>query len=347
MQELSVMGIAEVLPRLPNLLARINQTAEAAIRFDPAAVVLIDSPDFSLRVAARIKRKRPRTRIVQYVLPSIWAWRRGRAKKIRKLADHVLCILPFEPGMLEAEDIPATFVGHPAADGIRPTEEDIRLTLSEIGAKAENKLVSVLPGSRKSEVSRLLPVLLGAIHHAADRIPEVKPVILVAENVEDTVESVITKLRVAPTLMRMQGRSLDEVVRLRTALFDQSIAALAASGTVTLELAAAGTPMIVTYDFNRITRMILKAMIRVQTVSLVNLVAETDAIPELLGERCQPQLLGKALTELLTDNEKVAAQVRVMETVMEKLASASEPAGVRAARAVSDLIQQNQLLLPR
>ena len=335
MSELSVMGIAEVLPRYRQLKARIRETAEAIVKEAPDVVVTIDSPDFCLRVLKRVREAVPSQRTVHYVAPSVWAWRPNRAEKMSAVVDQVLTLLPFEPPYMEAAGMRADFVGHPVVAEEQATAEDARAFRSR-HSLGDAPLVLVLPGSRRGEVGRLAPIFGEALRPVLAARPSARVVVAAAEPVAGLVIERTADWPGAPIVLDPRGTALQAAAEEKRAAFSAADVALAASGTVSLELAAAGTPMVIAYDMAWISREIIKRMLRIDTVTLVNLVSETRAVPEFLGAACKPEPIGAALLDLLTDP---AAQAEALSLTMERLGRDGEAPGLRAARAVIDGIE--------
>ena len=322
MDELSVMGLAEVLPRYFDLKRRIRQTADAAIRFAPDAVIGIDSPDFCLRVDALVRAANPHQRIVHYVAPSVWAWRPGRAAKMARHVDHVLALLPFEPPYMEAAGMTCDFVGHPAAAEPRATEEQVAAFRAAYDLR--RPILAVLPGSRSGEIARLAPIFGRALEIVLASRPDTDIVLPVAPGKRAMVEAAVADWSVPPVLMAEDWPT-------RRAAYAASTAALAASGTVSLELAAQGCPMVIAYDMAPLTRAVLARMLKVDTVTLVNLVTETRTIPEFIGRECRPEPIAAALLRLM---DRPRAQDKVLNDAMHRLGRDGPPPGRRAARSV-------------
>lgn len=319
MEALSVMGLTEVLPRLPDLLRRRDEAVRAIAAAAPNALVTIDSPDFCLRVAARARAARPGLRIMHYVAPSVWAWRPGRAAKMARVVDHVLALLPFEPPLMEAAGMTCDFVGHPVVAEPQASETEIVALRARVGAE----VALVLPGSRRGEVARLAPVMGGALGRMP---PGFRVVVPSVAHLADTVRGLVATWPGDPLVVTEAGE--------RRAAFALARAALAASGTVSLELAATGTPMVIAYDMSWLTWQIVSRLIRVDTATLVNLVAGEHAVPEFLGPDCRPGPVGEAFARLLTVPSERARQAAALETTMERLGRGGEAPGLRAARSV-------------
>jgi lipid-A-disaccharide synthase len=335
MQELSVMGLAEVLPRLPNLLRRIRETGDAVAAAAPDALVTIDSPDFSLRVAKRARRLRPDLRTIHYVAPSVWAWRPGRAAKMARFIDHVLALLPFEPPYMEAAGMTCDFVGHPVAAEPQATPEETAALRAELAVAPGQPLLALLPGSRRGEVTRLAPVFADVVRRLRTRMPDLAVVLPAAPGVVDLLDTVLKPDEAGwPHLLDPRGFAAPAWEARKRAAFAAADAGLAASGTVSLELAAAGTPMVIAYDASALTAYLVKRMVRIDTANLVNLVTETRAVPEFLFEDCTPERITPAVETLLTDPAAAAVQRSAGDRAMQLLGRGGEPPGLRAARSV-------------
>ncbi len=329
MEELSVMGIAEVLPKYRALMRRVVQTAQAAGTAEPAALITIDSPDFCLRVARRARALRPGLRTIHYVAPTVWAWRPGRAAHMAEVIDHVLALFPFEPPYMTAAGMTCDFVGHPvAAEPVASPQQAAGFRAAH-GIAADAPLVLALPGSRRGEVSRLAPVFGETLHRLVADLPDLRVVV-------PTVRGVAGQVRSAAADWPGAALVLDPALppAEKRAAFAAADVALAASGTVSLELAASATPMVIGYTMNWLSRRIIGAMLRVDTVTLVNLVSETRAVPEFLGAQCRADRLAPALLALLQSDAARAAQHDAMALTMARLGRDAEPAGLRAARSV-------------
>lgn len=319
MEILSVMGLTEVLPRLPDLLRRRDQAVAAISAMRPDVLVTIDSPDFCLRVASRARAANPQLKVVHYVAPSVWAWREGRAAKMARSVDHVLALLPFEPPYMEAAGMTCDFVGHPVVAEPQASEAEITAFRAAHG----EKIALVLPGSRRGEISRLGPVFGAALEQAPRDARVVVPTVA---HLERAVREMVATWPGDPLVVVAPEQ--------KRAAFGAATAALAASGTVSLELAATNTPMIIAYDMSWLSRQIISRMMKIDTVTLVNLVAEEKVVPEFLGPACQPGPVGKAFARLLTVPSERARQADALTRTMERLGQGGEAPGLRAARSV-------------
>lgn len=320
MSELSVMGLAEVLPKYRHLKRRIAETAEAVLAERPDVLITVDSPDFCLRVARKVKAASD-IRVVHYVSPTVWAWRPGRAKKMVGVVDQVLALFPFEPPYLEAVGIRCDFVGHPVV--AEPVADAAAVARLREERSLTGPTLAVLPGSRRSEVRRLAPVFEQAVARFAQDVPDLQVILPVAPGLGALVAEETGHWPVRPILLP-PGTD-------KSAAFQAADLALAASGTVSLELAAAGTPMVIAYDMAWISRQIISRMLTVDTVTLVNLVSETRAVPEFIGANCRPEPIAEGLRRVFREPE---AQRAAMAATMARLGKGTEAPGLRAARAV-------------
>ena len=325
MDELSIMGIAEVLPKYFHLKRRIREVATAVIAAKPDVLITIDSPDFCLRVA-RLVKDASRIRTVHYVAPTVWAWRPKRATKMAKVIDHVLALFPFEPRLMQAAGMACDFVGHPVVAETIATAADVAAFRGAHNLGA-GPLILALPGSRRGEVTRLCARFGAALQPVIAAHPTARVIVPCAGPVEALVRELTANWPVKPLLISANDPAG------KSAAFAAADVALAASGTVSLELAAVGTPMVIAYDMNWLSQMIISRMLLVDTVTLVNLVSETRVVPEFIGKDCQPVPIGAALLNVLTDPD---AQNAAMMLTMARLGQGGEAPGLRAARAVLD-----------
>ncbi|TDE38403.1 lipid-A-disaccharide synthase [Antarcticimicrobium sediminis] len=329
MDELSIMGIAEVLPRYFDLKRRIDETAQAVIDTRPDVLITIDSPDFCLRVAKRVKAVTD-IRTVHYVAPTVWAWRPKRADKMARVIDHVLALFPFEPPYMQAAGMACDFVGHPVVAEPQADAAEITAFRARHGL-GDAPLLLVLPGSRKGEVTRLAPVFGQALAPVLEARPDLRPVVPAAAPVAAMVREMVAAWPGAPLILDPRDSDALTAQADKRAAFAAANLALAASGTVALELAAAATPMVMAYKVNWLTWQLARRMMRIDTANLVNLVSETRVVPECLGPDCRPDLIAETVLRVLDQPE---AQKDAMALTMDRLGLGGEAPGLRAARAV-------------
>lgn len=329
MSELSVMGLAEILPKYRALKARIQETADAVLAMKPDVLITIDSPDFSFRVAKKVKAL-GHIRTVHYVAPTVWAWRPGRAQKISHFIDHLLAVLPFEPPLFERHGMRCDFVGHPVVSEPRATDAEAAAFRDGLGLGAAPVLL-VLPGSRQGEVARLCGVFGEVAAALKAQHPDLEVVLPAAAPVAGLVHELTGRWPLPVHVLDPTVGAADAAAAVKRAAFKAADVALAASGTVSLELAAARTPMVVAYRMNPLTFRLIKAMALVDTVTLVNLVSQTRCVPEFLGPDCTARAIADSLADVLQHPDR---QLAAMNETMALLGEAGEAPGLRAARAV-------------
>jgi len=325
LSDIAVMGFLPVLAKLPTLIARIRQTAAAIIAERPDALVIIDSPDFTHRVARRVRRALPDLPVIDYVSPSVWAWRPGRAKTMRAYVDCVLALLPFEPAAHERLGGPrCVYVGHPLIERLnelRPNAEEARRRA------ATPPLVAVLPGSRRFVIRRLMDDFAGAVALAARDCGPLDVVLPTLPHLEEEVRARVETWTVKPRVV------VGEAAKLAT--LRVAHAALAASGTVTLELALAGVPMVGAYKVSRFEEPLKHFITLPFSILPPNLILGERAVPELLQQDCTPALLGAALSDIVRDGpvrQAQAAALTRLDALM--LGNDSAAPSERAAREV-------------
>ena len=327
MSDIAVMGILTVLGRLPLILRRIKETADFVISSQPDALVIIDSPDFTHRVARKVRQAKPDIPIINDVSPTVWAWRPGRAARMRAYIDHVLALLPFEP---EAHQRlggpPCTYIGHPLIERL----DELRPDAGEAYRRASKPpIVLVLPGSRRGEIARLMAPFGEAIALLVQQSPDPIDFVLPAvSHLEGMIRTAMADWPVKPRLVLGEA---DKYAAFRTAR-----CALAASGTVTLELALAGVPHVVGYRVS-ILEAQLRYLIQVSTIVLPNLILGNNAVPEFLQEACNGPALATALLPLLTDTPQRQAQLDAMRELDQRMA-VPVPPSIGAAQIIDTLI---------
>jgi lipid-A-disaccharide synthase len=296
--DMAILGITAIPRRVPIILRRLRATTDAVVAVRPDVLVIIDSPDFTHRVARRVRAKLPALPIVDYVSPSVWAWRPGRAAAMRGYVDHVLALLPFEPAAhARLGGPPCTYVGHPIveeAGALRPNDAETRRR------RSSPPLLLVLPGSRATEIRRHSGPFATAIKLVADRCGSLELVLPTVPHLHDLVKELTAGWAVTP---RVVVEAAD-----KRAAFRNASAALASSGTVTLELALAGVPTVVAYKRSLIEYLIFRPLIRVSSIVLANLVLGDNVMPELIQHEATPERLAAALAPLLADTPERQAQ---------------------------------------
>jgi lipid-A-disaccharide synthase len=326
LSDIAVMGFLSVVPRLPMVLRRMRETIAAMLAFHPDALVTIDAPSFTLRVARRAKAAG--IPVIHYVAPQYWGWRPGRLRKLPHKIDHLLALFPFEPAFFAAGGVSTTYVGHPAIERLSDPG-DGRAFRSRHGIDADARLLAVLPGSRVHLVRRMLPIFAAALAPllAARPIHLVLPVV---EAVQGLVADAVRRFGWRATLV---GDSAERAQALAA-----SDAALTVSGTITLELALAGTPMVVTYRTDELSARIARRLILTRWVSLPNLVADAPLVPELLQWDCTPEAISRNAARLLDDPAERARQRAGFAAIRQALGSEGLPPSRRAAREILEFV---------
>ena len=327
--DLAIIGFSAILGSLPKILRRIREAADAVVAAKPDVLVIIDSPEFTHRVARRVRKIAPHIPIVDYVCPSVWAWRPGRARAMRSYVDHVLALLPFEPAaMKRLGGPPTTFVGHPLSERIgalRPNAEEARRRLSD------PPVLLVLPGSRSGEIRRMAGVFGQAVALVAQRVGALKVVVPSIPRLADAVKAATSTWPVPVRIVT----SPDD----KDAAFRIARAALSKSGTSTLELALAGVPMAAAYQVSFLEEMIGRAFIRVKSYILANLVLDENVVPEFLQHFCNPENLAAALVPLLSDTPERRRQVEAFARLDGIMAIGSAVPSDRAAEVILECVR--------
>ena len=327
--DLSVMGLAEVLPRLRLLLQRLAETSDHVRAVQPAALITIDAPGFSLRLAKRLAGEG--IPLIHYVAPQVWAWRPSRARHWAARIDHLLALLPFEPEFFREFDVHCEFVGHPVIEGLEEMPGNGAAFRRVYGVNAGVPLLALLPGSRVGEASSLLPIFAQAAAKLHKERPELH---VVMPTVEQVVSTVTDAVKTWPMPVHVvQGPSL------RADAFAAADAALAASGTVSLELALRGVPSVVAYRANPITAALVRRMLLLPYVALPNILAGELVMPEFLQENCQPAGIADALSELLDNTDRRSEQRQKFSNISEMLGGGGVAPSLRAAEAILRLLE--------
>ncbi|MGL5784892.1 MAG: lipid-A-disaccharide synthase [Alphaproteobacteria bacterium] len=311
-QELSHMGL-DILPHLLHLMRRIRETVHHVQQLQPAILLTIDAPEFCFRVSKAVAQGRVRgyafsTKLVHCVAPSVWAWRSGRAKKIAGFLDHLMVLFPFEPPYFQEVGLPCTFVGHPL---LQETKGSAERFFQQTGLSPQDPLLCLLPGSRVKEIQRLVPTFVETIRRIQQAIPNLQVVLPTLPKLEPMLKSLLPLFETAPFILSNPENHYHAMAA--------STAALAASGTVTLELAYHQTPMVVAYKVSWTVEQLAKRLLRVPYVSLVNIIAQKPLVPECLQKDCNPTQLSLELLKLFQDSQVLEKQKQGLEDVIQHL----------------------------
>jgi lipid-A-disaccharide synthase len=325
-RDLSVVGIVEVVSRLPHIRKVFNTLKRQIEEAPPGLLILLDYPDFNLRLAAVAKKHK--VPVLYYISPQIWAWRQGRVKKIARIVDHMAVVFPFEVPLYEKEGVPVQFVGHPLLDREIPAFDSAG-NLEAFGMKPGWPVLGLLPGSRKSEIERLLPVMLAAAQRIRKEYPLAQFIIPVAPGIRrEEIETWVAQKNVPVTVVENQLHRALQVCSL----------VLVASGTATLETALMKKPMIILYKISFLTYLIGRLMIRVPCIGLANIVAGTQVVPELIQADASPQRIAGEALALLKSPERLAAMEMDLGRIRERLGAPG--ASARVARIAYDMLNK-------
>ena len=329
LDDTAVMGLREVVPRIPAILRRVREASDFALSTRPDAVVLIDSPDFTHRIAQRLKRTDKSIRTVNYVAPQVWASRPYRANRMAHYFDLVLALLPFEAPFFEAHGLHARFVGHPVIERAKRMTGGAQLR-ARLGIAPDAKLLVVLPGSRMNEVRLLMPLFRDAVERVAREVPGL---VCVLPTVPHVAAAVRERASNWPVPIHILDGEADKF-----AAFNAADASLAASGTVTTELALSGTPMVVGYKLGWLTYALARHFVTVRFATLGNIILDRGAIPEFIQKDCTGENLARALLPLLQDTPERRKQIADLKLIAETLGVGGEAPSLRAARAVLEFV---------
>ncbi len=329
LSDVAVIGPIAILSRLPTLVRRVYQTVDAVIAANPDVLVIIDSPEFTHPIAKRVRKRNPDIPIIDYVSPTVWIWRSGRSRKMCRYVDHVLALLPFEPAVHKRLGGPrCTYVGHPLIErsdwikGLKP-----RQLARELGLKRGRKILTVLPGSRRTEVTLLMEPFGGTLKRIIGEVGDVEVIIPVVSSVRQLVEEGLKSWPVKPHLVEGDAAKYQA--------FRLSDAALAASGTVTLELALCGTPMVVAYRLEKISSLAVQ-LATLSSIVLPNLVLEKNVFPEFIDKDCTPEKLAAALLPLLKGGRERDRQKSALKGLEKKMHPSRSQPSDQAAKIVLD-----------
>ena len=307
LEEITYLGFTRVLLNLFKINNKINQTVEAILDFNPDILFTVDSPDFTLRVAEKVKKKNPNIKTIHYIAPQVWVWREGRAKKIKKFIDHILLLFNFEKKYFEKEKISCEFVGHPLLDNKRNDGIHIDQIIEKNKA-----IISIFAGSRISEINILMPILLNFIKLMKSTYNDIT---YVFHSNRDLNESIYLSIK-------NSGLSNCEVIiddKIKSHILRKSIFAIVKSGTVSLEVCNAKIPSIILYKMNFINFLLIKALVKIKYANIINIVANEEIIPELLQSKCNAENIHNTVGKFLENPLQIKEQVIRTQVVLNKL----------------------------
>ena len=320
LKEITFMGFTSVLMNIFKIKSKINQSVEQIIKFKPDILFSVDSPDFTLRVAEKVKKINPNIKTIHYVAPQVWIWREGRVKKFKKFVDHFLLLFNFEKKYFDKEDILNTFVGHPLLE-----KNNSKIDISNISKG--KKIISIFPGSRSSETSVLLPILFDFIKLMNEKFNEFLFVIHATEDNKDEINEKL-KPHNFNNVEIISEKNIKSVVLLN------SLFAVAKSGTVSLEICNAKVPSIIIYKINFINYLIMKSLVKVKFANIINIINNKEIIPELLQKECNSKEIFKSVIYFLNNPDYAKKQIQVCEKTLDQIRSKSS-SGEEAANILS------------
>ncbi len=319
LNEITYIGFTNVIFNIFKIKKKINETVKAIIDFNPDILFTVDSPDFTLRVADKVKMKNPKIKTIHYVAPQVWIWREGRVKKIKKFIDHILLLFDFEKPYFDKENMKNDFVGHPLLDETPESKIDINQILNKNKA-----LISIFPGSRKSEVDALMPVLTEFIE-------------LMNKNYEDFIfifHATKEHANLIQSYIKVKNINnyeiiSDEKIKLHT--LKKSVFAVSKSGTVSLEICKSKIPSIILYKMNFFNYLVIRALVKVKFANIINIAANEEVIPELIQSKCNPKNIFKTVSSYINNPNKIKEQVQKTQLILNKF-KVSAPSSVKASK---------------
>ena len=335
MSELSVMGFVEIASKYKSLKKRLNQTISSILDEKPDILLTIDAPEFCFRVAKKVKLLNKNIAVAHYVAPTVWAWRSRRAKKISSFVDQILALFPFEPQYFHDVGVRCDFVGHPIVSETLADEESVT-EFKKAYSLTDEPVILCLPGSRKSEIDRLMPVFGETLEKFSNALPNARFILPSTPDVYEYSKKFLDCMPKDIIFLTPEKFGVEKYLEFKKASFKLSQLALAASGTVSLELAANNTPMVIGYDMNFLSRKIIGLMLKIDTVNLVNLVTGNRNIPECIGSNFNSEKLFLEMVRVYSNNLN---QIKDFKTTMDLLGINKEPPNVRAANSLLNLFE--------
>ena len=311
LKEITYIGFTSVLLNIFKIKNKINKTVEEIIRFNPDVLFSVDSPDFTLRVAEKVKKLNNKIQTVHYVAPQVWVWREGRVKKFKKFLDHILLLFDFEKKYFDKESIPNTFVGHPLLE----QESKNKIDLSSIISN-EKKIISLFPGSRSSEVDLLLPILIDFINMMNKKFNNFTFVLHVTD---ENKNSIIEKVK----NINLENIEVISDENIKKQILNKSIFAVSKSGTISLEICNAKVPSIIIYKMNFLNFLIVKLLVKIKFANIINIINNKEIIPELIQNECNAKEIYNSVIYFLKNPDLMKKQIRDCEETLTKIRSKS------------------------
>ena len=304
LKEITYLGFTRVLLNIFKIKKKINQTVDKIIEFDPDILFSVDSPDFTLRVAERVKKLRSEIKTIHYVAPQVWVWREHRVKKLKKFLDHILLLFPFEKKYFEKENINCTFVGHPLLEDNEKNKIDISNIIGE-----DKKIISIFSGSRSSEINVLMPILLKFIKMMKEKYNDIHFIFHTTNEHRATLKNQVSH-------EDLENCDVISDEKIKSYILKKSFFAVAKSGTISLEICNANVPSIIIYKINFINFFIVKMLVKVKFANIINIAAGKEIIPELLQEKCNAKNIFNKVDEFLTNPDLSANQINKFKEII-------------------------------
>ena len=307
LKEITYLGFTNVISNIFKIRKKINETVKVIIDYNPDILFTVDSPDFTLRVAEKVKKLNPKIKTIHYVAPQVWVWREGRVKKIKQFIDHILLLFSFEKKYFEKENMSCEFVGHP----LLQNRERKKIDINQIIGK-NKALISIFAGSRKSEICVLMPILLDFIKLMNNKFTDMTYVFHSTKEYSELVQSYISQ----SNLVNCETVSDNEI---KSHILEKSIFAVAKSGTVSLEISNAKIPSIILYKMGFINFLIVKSLVKTKFANIINFAADEEIIPELLQSNCNSNNIFKIVSSFLENPNEMSQQVKKVQAILDKL----------------------------
>jgi len=307
LKEITYLGFTNVISNIFKISKKINETVKVIIDYNPDILFTVDSPDFTLRVAEKVKKLNPKIKTIHYVAPQVWVWREGRVKKIKQFIDHILLLFSFEKKYFEKENMSCEFVGHP----LLQNRERKKIDINQIIGK-NKALISIFAGSRKSEICVLMPILLDFIKLMNNKFTDMTYVFHSTKEYSELVQSYISQ----SNLVNCETVSDNEI---KSHILEKSIFAVAKSGTVSLEISNAKIPSIILYKMGFINFLIVKSLVKTKFANIINFAADEEIIPELLQSNCNSNNIFKIVSSFLENPNEMSQQVKKVQAILDKL----------------------------
>ena len=324
LKEITYLGFTRVILNIFKIKRKINQTVDKILEFNPDILFSVDSPDFTLRVAKLVKKKNSNIKTIHYVAPQVWIWREGRVKKIKDFIDHILLLFNFEKKYFDKENIKSTFVGHPLLDN----DDKVKIDLAHLN-DSDKKIISIFPGSRLSEINVLMPILIQFIQLMDSKYDDFLYVFHVTQEYKNLINQYLIK-------SNLDDFDIVSDENIKSNILSKSSFAIAKSGTISLEICNAGIPSIIIYKMNFINFFIVKLLIKVQFANIINIINNSEIIPELLQSDCNAQNIYKHVELFITNPEIGRAQVSNYQKILKKI-----KINISSAEKVSNILNES------